>query len=73
MNALRILGTGMDVQLELTENMCVSAQAVTCVNAELSEVMVEQLRTPMGTMASATLRGANIVAIDVAIRDSSEK
>ncbi len=41
-NAIRILCTGTEVQLELTENMSVTAQAVTCVNADLTQVMVEQ-------------------------------
>ena len=73
LEALRMLGKGTDVKVELTENMSVSAKSVTCVNAEMSEVMVEQLETSLGTLPNATLRGSNIIAIDVAIQSDGGK
>lgn len=47
--------------------MHVTANAISATKADLSEIIVEDLTTPLGIVPHATLRGENIVAIEVTL------
>lgn len=71
LRALSALTASKEVRVSLTEGITVTADAVRGVNAQLSEVIVDNLQTPLGTLASATLRGENIIAIEVVLPSNS--
>lgn len=66
---LKALQRSTNVKIELTESMQVSARAIAAAKADLSEIVVEDMTTPLGTVPHATLRGENIVSIEVTLSD----
>lgn len=67
LRVLQILSGAVDVHLELTGDITLRADSVRATNAHLSELIVDNLHTPLGTLPHASLRGDNIVAIEAFI------
>lgn len=62
-----MLASRKDLNMELSENVNVSAKSVTAANAQMSQVMVKGLETPLGTLQNAIVRADHIASIDVSI------
>ncbi len=71
LEVLEALQGSKNVKIELTDDMNVSATKVCAATADLSQIIVENLCTPLGTLPHASIRGENVIAIEVSLE--SEK
>ena len=67
LRAIELLSSGKNAQIKLVDNLCLTASSVAGVNADASIIIVTGLETTLGVLPSATLRGSDVVSLEVDI------
>ncbi len=71
LEVLEALQGSTNVTIELTDDMHLTATNICATNADLSAITVENLRTPLGTVPHPSIRGENVIAIEVSLDSES--
>ena len=65
LNALETITQGGKVTIHMANHSVVTARRVAAVKADFSRLVVEDLETSLGTIPRATLRGSDIIGLQV--------